>query len=392
MNHFFAGLRHTVLTLLIVGLSLITAHYFQTDLLIHVTSIELFNRILVVGCILFAAQFNHSRISLLCVWIAVTDVYTFTDWWGGLTWPEHGQLLSSYGVLALLSVVKDRGLKSIHGVFRLVATGLILMGSWVWLTYQSEWLGWLALWSIPYLSLVEPYLVVQLPLASMAMLLLWQSVRYPCWTRAALLSVGILWYWHAEQAVIHQQLLVACIVIHCWMVVVIDSYGLAYRDELTGLPSRRALNQLGLSLGNRYTVAMMDIDHFKQFNDTYGHDVGDQVLQWVGTQLTKLRGGGRVFRYGGEEFTLVFPRKKLEQTLERLETLRHSIAEHDLLIPVTSGNNKGKKPQRQTKTVRVTISIGVAERQAKLNFEQTLKQADQALYRAKHSGRNTVSQ
>ena len=125
-----------------------------------------------------------------------------------------------------------------------------------------------------------------------------------------------------------------CLVV-CKASVVIDSYGLAYRDELTGLPSRRALNQLGLSLGNRYTVAMMDIDHFKQFNDTYGHDVGDQVLQWVGTQLTKLRGGGRVFRYGGEEFTLVFPRKKLEQTLERLETLRHSIAEHDLLIPVT---------------------------------------------------------
>ncbi len=85
-----------------------------------------------------------------------------------------------------------------------------------------------------------------------------------------------------------------------------DSYNMAYKDELTGLPHRRALNEQLLSLGNRYALAMVDIDRFKQFNDTHGHDVGDQVLQMIGKKIRKVGGGGKAFRYGGEEFSIVF--------------------------------------------------------------------------------------
>ncbi|HEX8961290.1 MAG TPA: diguanylate cyclase, partial [Geobacteraceae bacterium] len=89
-----------------------------------------------------------------------------------------------------------------------------------------------------------------------------------------------------------------------------DSYNMAFRDDLTGLQSRRALNEQLMGLGRQYVVAMVDVDHFKRFNDTYGHDVGDQVLKMVATKLQAVRGGGKAFRYGGEEFTIIFPRKR----------------------------------------------------------------------------------
>jgi len=92
-----------------------------------------------------------------------------------------------------------------------------------------------------------------------------------------------------------------------------ESYRLAFIDELTGLPGRRALMHDLTALRGVYTVAMLDVDHFKKFNDTYGHDVGDQVLKMVAAQMMRVTGGGRAFRYGGEEFTVLFPRKGAEE-------------------------------------------------------------------------------
>lgn len=83
-----------------------------------------------------------------------------------------------------------------------------------------------------------------------------------------------------------------------------EAYQMAFRDELTGLPGRRALNERMQRLGRNYVIAMTDVDHFKKFNDTHGHDVGDQVLRLVASRLSKVTGGGRAHRYGGEEFAL----------------------------------------------------------------------------------------
>jgi len=91
------------------------------------------------------------------------------------------------------------------------------------------------------------------------------------------------------------------------LAVIQESHNMAFRDDLTGLPSRRALNEQLPGLGSRYAIAMVDVDHFKRFNDTYGHDVGDQVLKVVAARLMGVTGGGRPFRYGGEEFTVLFP-------------------------------------------------------------------------------------
>ncbi len=173
---------------------------------------------------------------------------------------------------------------------------------------------------------------------------------------------------------------------------------MAYRDDLTGLPSRRALNQLLLSLGRRYTIAMLDIDHFKQFNDTHGHDIGDEVLRMVASKIARVGAGGRPFRYGGEEFTIVFPGKSAEQAQVELETLRASIEAYRMLLRGNSRN--GSKQPRVTRDrkspdkrpLAVTISIGYAERNSRLKLPQTvIKAADKALYRAKHQGRNRIS-
>ncbi len=177
-----------------------------------------------------------------------------------------------------------------------------------------------------------------------------------------------------------------------------SAYAMAYHDELTGLPARRALNTTMQSLGRRYTIAMLDIDFFKKFNDRYSHDIGDQVLCMVASHIGRVGGGGKPFRYGGEEFTVVFPGKSKDDVLAYLESLRESIAgaQFGLRGKKRPKKTSRKKTKRRTKkkaakTVSVTISIGVAESGPKLTKPaEVIKAADRALYRAKKKGRNCV--
>ncbi|HWR39620.1 MAG TPA: GGDEF domain-containing protein [Patescibacteria group bacterium] len=168
--------------------------------------------------------------------------------------------------------------------------------------------------------------------------------------------------------------------------VIQDAYAMAYRDELTGIPSRRALQESLLQLSGIYTLAMLDIDHFKKFNDTYGHDVGDDVLRLVASVLSTVGGGGKAFRYGGEEFTVIFPGKNLAAALPHLEALREQIAK-------TGYTQRTKAPRKRApKQLFVTISIGASEKSSRCPEAQAvLKAADKALYRAKEKGRNCVS-
>ncbi|MCX5876177.1 MAG: GGDEF domain-containing protein [Deltaproteobacteria bacterium] len=174
------------------------------------------------------------------------------------------------------------------------------------------------------------------------------------------------------------------------------AHRMAFRDELTTLPARRALNEALLKLSNTYTVAMVDIDFFKKFNDRYGHDVGDQVLAMVATLLGKVGGGGRPFRYGGEEFTILFPGKELKEAQPHLEALRQAVAEAGFKVRSASRAGKNsdsrKKSGDSAKKVSLTISIGMAQRDTTRKTPQAvIKAADQALYRAKEGGRNRVS-
>lgn len=160
-----------------------------------------------------------------------------------------------------------------------------------------------------------------------------------------------------------------------------ESYSIAYQDELTGLPSRRALQEELGRLGERYAVAMVDIDHFKKLNDSYGHDVGDDVLRLVAALIRDGAGEGRPFRYGGEEFTIIFPGREAAEVLPLLDELRARIAKRSFVVRGTAGQ----------KRLTVTVSIGVAGKgQRPARPEEVLKAADEALYRAKAQGRNRV--
>jgi diguanylate cyclase (GGDEF)-like protein len=178
-----------------------------------------------------------------------------------------------------------------------------------------------------------------------------------------------------------------------------DTFHMAFRDELTGIPSRRALNERLAGLGRVYTVAMVDVDHFKTFNDTFGHDLGDQVLKMIAAHIAGVGGSGTAYRYGGEEFTILFPGKETEESMPHLEALRAQIESYRLALRASDRPKKAKRGKRQRggwrgrNAVSVTISIGVAGRNDRLDTPQAvIEAADRALYRAKDNGRNRVSQ
>ena len=180
-----------------------------------------------------------------------------------------------------------------------------------------------------------------------------------------------------------------------------ESHRLAFRDELTGLPSRRALDERMRALGPDYALAMVDVDHFKKFNDTHGHDVGDQVLRLVAARLAEVGGGGRAFRYGGEEFTVLFPDAGVKDVQPHLERIRQSIEDYRMAMRGGDRPKNEKKGSRRRgaredqpseQALSVTVSIGVAGPGKRRGTPpEVIKAADQALYRAKQGGRNRVS-
>ena len=177
--------------------------------------------------------------------------------------------------------------------------------------------------------------------------------------------------------------------------ITIHAYSLAYLDELTNLPSRRALTQSIASLGKRYTIAMLDIDHFKKFNDTYGHDIGDQVLKKLANQLRQVR-GGKPFRYGGEEFTILFPNKTIDEARLYCENMCLNISNNPFMLrdktrPKTKQNKDGNMETKAT-PLTITVSVGLAERSDEHpKSTNVIKQADKALYKAKKNGRNQIA-
>jgi PleD family two-component response regulator len=179
--------------------------------------------------------------------------------------------------------------------------------------------------------------------------------------------------------------------------VVEQSYSMAYRDELTQLPGRRALMRDLAEMTPPFTLAMVDVDHFKKFNDTHGHDVGDQVLQLVATHLAAAP-DATAYRYGGEEFTLVFPRRNRDESVPGAEAVRVSVQDAEFSLRAWNrprkrpADGKRKKSRKRPRKLSVTVSIGLADSTTGDGSPETiLKKADQALYRAKEEGRNRVS-
>ncbi len=351
--------------------------------------------------IIFASYFNRSRLAFLStLWLLYFVSLSFAPPWSN--WLiKQGDWLMIFGCFSLLlfSLIKDRGVVSIHGFYRIVLIALAGGGAYLWLWGSELILAYAQ--ERPKLADFQAYIGNELVVTLCVLIILWRTIKAADLVSAAIFISLLLWI--AEQYQLPQlpqlplSLMLILVTLYYLFVIIIDAYFLAYRDDLTSLPSRRALNQLALSLGRKYSVAMLDIDHFKKFNDTYGHDVGDQVLKLVAAKIGGVRGGGKAFRYGGEEFTIVFSGKTIEQALPELEAVRQAIQDYKIVIrqpqrkTKQERNNKANRKNSDFKSVNVTISIGVAVRNNKQNFEQVLKCSDQALYKAKKNGRNNVS-
>lgn len=166
-------------------------------------------------------------------------------------------------------------------------------------------------------------------------------------------------------------------------------------DELTELPGRRPFRHHLRCLGADYIMAVVDIDHFKRINDTHGHAVGDQVLKFLATELSRLA-AARVYRYGGEEFAIVYEGDSYEQALNNLDDLRDAVGKRAFALrrPDRPDKKPGKTAPgavQPAESLFLTVSVGAARAGARYATPQeTLEAADEALYRAKEQGRNRV--
>lgn len=291
--------------------------------------------------------------------------------------------------LYIFSRIQERGIFNAWGLKRLRWIGL--QGMFLLAVILSRDAGLVSLITHP---LVPAYAFTSLPLAAifaygLTLILLIRRSYGDFHLNSAMLGVLIASAvaFHLRANALAVPLFFAAAGLMLAVAMIQDSYLMAYFDELTGLPARRALKEEMLQLSGRYTIAMLDIDYFKKFNDTYGHPIGDAVLQLVASVMKETGGDGKPFRYGGEEFAIVFPDKSLKQALPYLEELREKV-EKTTYLP----KDTGKHQKRSSRKLSVTISIGAAEATARLKTaEAVIKAADKALYRAKEQGRNCVS-
>ncbi len=209
----------------------------------------------------------------------------------------------------------------------------------------------------------------------------------------------------------------------CLLVLLYGLYRLfwqrAFLDELTGIGNRRSFEDALRGLPRRFAVAMIDVDHFKAVNDTYGHAEGDNVLRWVASRIGGAFGRA-AFRYGGEEFAVLLPETGAETARAKLEELRRDLAEAPFLArrgPDRRGRQDRRKGRRRgperratrqdrrvprssrsrppasagSSRLRVTVSIGLsAASGGSERPREVLLRADEALYQAKKGGRNRV--
>jgi len=350
---------------------------------------------LAISAILFLVVgfFNFSRI--LFAGLVSLSIWTFLKLdFANVHYSQLALVLMSLNML-LIAFYKERGTYSITGLFRIALIFCqpgILAVAYV---FKSDEFHQLITWphieilhftvSIPALavfSLCFIYLLVKLFI---------QNMLIDAYLLISLVFSGWLLL-EPPANEIHLSLLVSLNQLLLVMALFKRSLSMAYIDELTGLPGRRALNERMVKLGKNYTAAMLDIDFFKKFNDTYGHDVGDQVLRMV-AQKIRLVKGGTAYRYGGEEFCVLFPSTDIDMAEQYLEQVRISVEQASMKVRSkkrAKSNKKGSLLRGKGgdgESVSVTISGGIAATRTKTS---PLKAADIALYKAKDQGRNQI--
>lgn len=334
--------------------------------------------ILSIVAVLLAWHFNKGRVLILVFLLLIPKLHGASS-----DASVTAYLVVSCFCISLLAFVKERGFFNRFVVNRFLFVFMLLC--WCY-AVESHW--------ISFAFLDNPISHFR---TTWSTLLLW------CVLFASVLLISVSWWLSGDTfkacglvsilslivlsrfAISKSQfdaLLSAQFLLWIWFLLM-ESHRMAYLDELTKLPGRRALNEKLVGLPKKYALAMLDVDHFKKFNDTYGHDMGDRVLKNVAAQLKRFSYPGKAFRYGGEEFTIVFPQKNLEGVMEVLETLREHIEHSE--VSVYDPKKKKDLP------VSVTASFGIAFAGQGEFPEDVMKRADEALYQAKKKGRNCVA-
>lgn len=352
--------------------------------------------------------FNRSRIvfALLILSLAGLALHRVGGWGTGMDEVGRVVFLAVATLLPLnlatFAVLKERGLFTARGASRLIAVAAQVLAVDMAIRHgwgtAGEWLAGqflnerLTAWSqLPQASLVA-FGVAAAFLTARCVVKRDAIESGFLWALASSLAAvqGIGWGWSPSTLLATGGLALI------WALVE-TAYRMAYYDELTGLPGRRALNEALLRMGSRYAVAMVDVDHFKRLNDVFGHEVGDQALCLVAGRLSSIAGGGRAFRYGGEEFVILFSRATASEAVPHLEAARRAIADSSFVLRGPRRPRKKpaapKPPRGPQVTVTLTISIGLAEpdqRKGSTSPQQVLRAADKALYRAKGAGRNRL--
>jgi diguanylate cyclase (GGDEF)-like protein len=330
------------------------------------------------AAVLLSWYYDQSR--LLCISAAVA----LSVWRLG-KWPDDPNVAKLAAFLlpvnfVLFAALKERGVLSFDGFLKvaLIATQIVGIvwfadhnvvadflrlgdrpGAWLWLPLAAE-----ATFVAAFIALLALVFVRR---TKVEQGLLWALVAIFLGLYEIDKPQALLFYFGAAGLV-----LVLAVLEH--------GYEIAYRDELTGLPGRRAFTNAIGQLGGTYAIAMCDVDHFKRFNDTYGHDAGDQLLKAVAAELSQVGGGGRAFRYGGEEFLVVFRGRSAKDAAPYAESLRKAIADARL------DPRAAHEP-----SIGISVSIGIGEKSKRHSTpELVLEAADAALYRAKEAGRNCV--
>ncbi|MDR7857385.1 GGDEF domain-containing protein [Tissierella sp.] len=302
--------------------------------------------------------------------------------------------------IAIFAFLKERGILSLWGIIRIVFIISQLFFA-LWLIYSGEINisnlinGRIILVNEDSLNQISQ-ISIFLFLITFIILVIRQAMKNNSQEVSFIAVLGALFYMIYSNNPMIYSIFFTISGIILIISIIQDSYYMAFTDELTGLPSRRALKQDMMKLGVNYSIAMLDIDHFKKFNDTYGHDIGDEVLRLVASIIRDVNGGGRSYRYGGEEFTILFSGRGIKEVLPHIEELREKIEKRGFIV--RSKNRPKNKPKNKSKSsksgkqVKITVSIGVSQKNEKDKVpEDVLKSADKALYRAKKKGRNMVS-
>jgi len=350
---------------------------------------------------LLGVRFRRGRVVLLVAMLALT-AFALSSWVPLLGEGARAAVALAATLLPLtmmvVALLPERGALTSAGLIRLAGIGTVFLGAAALTAWAAE----------PVVKVLDAWLLhpdafawTPIPQPALAVLAVALVLFAALWLREpSAMARGLFWSLIAVVAALHELVptgaplvwfaLAALVLVFA---VIESSYALAFHDPLTGLPARRALTEALHQPGHHYTIAMIDVDHFKQCNDTWGHDVGDQVLKMVASRLNSVGGTGHAFRYGGEEFAVLFPGLTADLALPYLERLRAMVEESSFAVrlrPRPTRKPARRKTRKSSPQVNVTISIGFAEGNGKWSPEAVLAAADKALYRAKANGRNRI--